>query len=244
MGGRGSPTAPENRAVRPFGRLRIKNGAPEYCRQGSKRVQKSGILQGQTPYPEQRHVRGVRLYLPNHVYHLRTSTIDHRPLLADAVCQQIILTDLLHYRQALGFKLLGFVIMPDHVHLLVIPGPRADISQIMACLKRHTARAINRHLRRKGSVWRKEFFDHVIRSEEGLRELIDYLHANPVRRRLVDTPEEYVYSSWLAYHSPESVDYVIDTQFQEAGGAVPQPRQKIAPLGPSAGSPATPRRAG
>jgi REP element-mobilizing transposase RayT len=91
------------------------------------------------------------------------------------------------------------VVMPDHVHLLLAPLRDADgwpfpLVDILQCLKGATAHRINRLLYRAGPVWEEESFDHVLRSDESLRDKCEYLRQNPVRAGLVEKPEDY---RWL-----------------------------------------------
>jgi REP element-mobilizing transposase RayT len=91
------------------------------------------------------------------------------------------------------------VVMPDHVHLLLQPlrdgeGWPIPLVDILQCLKSATAHRINKLLHRDGPVWEEESFDHVLRSDESLKEKCEYLRQNPVRRRLVKRPEGY---RWL-----------------------------------------------
>ncbi len=93
----------------------------------------------------------------------------------------------------------AIVVMPDHVHLLL--SPRRDengwpypLVEIMQCLKGTTAHRINKLLGRAGPVWEEESFDHVLRSDESLREKAEYIRENPVRAGLVGEEEEY---RWL-----------------------------------------------
>ncbi len=91
------------------------------------------------------------------------------------------------------------VVMPEHVHLIVTPkldgagGPYA-VLEIMQNIKSISAHRVNRLLKRKGGVWLRESFDHVLRSSEKLEERIEYVRQNPVRRGLCNAPEEY---RWL-----------------------------------------------
>jgi hypothetical protein len=58
-------------------------------------------------------------------------------------------------------------------------------------IKGSSAHSINKLLGRSGPVWQEEYFDHVVRSYESLRERIEYIRQNPVRRGLARTPEQY-----------------------------------------------------
>ncbi|NQT14194.1 MAG: transposase [Planctomycetes bacterium] len=85
---------------------------------------------------------------------------------------------LLHFndrRYALGW----YVIMPNHVHVLVRPRPGEDLSRILHSWKSFTANAINRLLHRTGRVWQEESFDHIVRGDEELRHYERYILENP-----------------------------------------------------------------
>ena len=89
--------------------------------------------------------------------------------------------------------------MPDHVHLLFKPLRDAGnwpypLQKVLKMIKGTSARDINKLLETSGPVWEEESFDHVLRSQESLREKIEYIRMNPVRAGLVDTPENY---KWL-----------------------------------------------
>ena len=95
--------------------------------------------------------------------------------------------------------LYAVVVMPDHVHLLFHPlkdnhGWAFPLVDIMQCMKGATAHRVNKLLQRSGLVWQEESFDHVLRSDESLKEKAEYIRQNPVRRGLVKRPEDY---RWL-----------------------------------------------
>jgi REP element-mobilizing transposase RayT len=96
-------------------------------------------------------------------------------------------------------RLHAVVIMPDHVHLLLSPlrdgeGWPFALVDILQCLKSATAHRINKLLRHSGPVWEEESFDHILRSDESLREKCEYIRQNPVKAGLVRWPEDY---PWL-----------------------------------------------
>ena len=89
----------------------------------------------------------------------------------------------------------GFVVMPDHVHLVFTAladndGP-ISLPEILQRVKSESAHRINKLLERKGRVWRDESFDHVLRREEGIAAKLEYIRLNPVRAALVQLPAEY-----------------------------------------------------
>ena len=88
--------------------------------------------------------------------------------------------------------------MPDHVHILYEPqkdssGSRYTKTEIIGAIKSVSAHAINKALRRKGSVWQDESFDHVIRREESLEAKTHYICENPVRKGLCESLDDYPY---------------------------------------------------
>jgi REP element-mobilizing transposase RayT len=93
------------------------------------------------------------------------------------------------------------VIMPNHVHLLLSAlrdenGWPFPLMEILQSLKSSSAHSINKLLHRSGPVWQEESFDHVLRSEESLKQKLEYIRQNPVRAGLVERPEDYLWL-WL-----------------------------------------------
>jgi len=93
------------------------------------------------------------------------------------------------------FELYGLVVMPDHVHLALVPicrphGP-IPIAEIMQAIKGASAHGINKLLHRRGKVWQEESFDRALRKEEQLNEKLCYMLENPVRAGLVSNPLDY-----------------------------------------------------
>jgi type I restriction enzyme R subunit len=103
------------------------------------------------------------------------------------------------------YDLFAFVVMPSHFHWLF--QPRADWAKtikekrrtarerITYSVNRFTATACNKHLRRKGSFWQKESFDHWVRDVDELERIIRYIEENPVKAGLAASPEIWPYSS-------------------------------------------------
>jgi REP element-mobilizing transposase RayT len=118
------------------------------------------------------------------------------PFARDIVLNHVVQSDLYFLHAA--------VVMPDHVHLLITPGWRVDgvlhaLCDITRRLKGSSAREVNLAMRRRGSLWQRESFDHQLRQDESLRQKGEYICNNPVRWGLVGSGEEY---RWL-YRSDE-----------------------------------------
>jgi REP-associated tyrosine transposase len=112
--------------------------------------------------------------------------------------RSIVLRHCLHDR---GTKaaIHAVVVMPDHVHILLTPlrdleGNLYSLVEILQGIKGASAHSLNRALGRAGPAWQEESFDHVLRSDESFAEKVEYIRQNPVRRGLVNRPEDY---RWL-----------------------------------------------
>ncbi len=99
------------------------------------------------------------------------------------------------------------VVMPDHVHVILIPTIDDErrsvvpLPEIMKAIKGASSHQINHRLGRHGSIWQEESFDRVLRSSEKLDEKIVYILQNPVRCGLVREWHEY---SWIWYREREN----------------------------------------
>jgi putative transposase len=134
-------------------------------------------------------------------------------------------------RARFGFQLWAYVLMPDHVHLLVNPGERAaEVSQFLQAVKEPVARRaiawlkanspefLDRLTVREGQRVRHRFwqpgggYDRNVTSSETLRAMIEYIHANPVRRGLAPTIEDWEWSSARWYAGIRPVKIEMDNQ--------------------------------
>ncbi len=93
------------------------------------------------------------------------------------------------------YRLLSWVIMPNHVHILLTPEPGIAVADIMHSIKSYTAHEANRILGRKGQFWAKEYFDRFIRDRKHFASTIAYIENNPVKARLCDAAEKWPYGS-------------------------------------------------
>jgi len=77
------------------------------------------------------------------------------------------------------YQLDEFIVMPNHVHALLAPSPPYELSDIVHSWKSFTAKAINRLFGRRGTLWQKEPFDHIVLSPESLERIRQYIRDNP-----------------------------------------------------------------
>ena len=92
---------------------------------------------------------------------------------------QVIVRDALLFFDGERYLLHDWVIMPNHVHLLMTTNPDSDLSGILHSLKSFSAKAITKALEVSGKVWQKESFDHIVRNAESFERFRAYIKANP-----------------------------------------------------------------
>jgi putative transposase len=113
-----------------------------------------------------------------------------RPEIADLVA------DALRHFHDQQYLLDEWVVMPNHVHVMLWPMPSFTLSEILKSRKRHTARQANLILGRTGETfWQRESYDHWIRNDEEKARIRRYIRMNPVNARLCKTPEDWKWSS-------------------------------------------------
>jgi putative transposase len=130
-----------------------------------------------------------RIHAPG-TYFLTSRTYNHRRLFQVEANAQLFLETLQHYRRAGRYKLHAFVVMPDHIHLILTPQYIA-LERAVQFVKG----GFSRRLATKFPVWQRGFTDHRIRDRADFLTHRDYIHHNPVRTRLCQIPEDYPYSS-------------------------------------------------
>ena len=99
------------------------------------------------------------------------------------------------FHQGKKYRLVAWVIMPNHVHILLIPLPEIELSKIMHSIKSYTSHEANKLLGRKGQFWQPESFDRYIRNSEHFSSVRRYIENNPVKARLCERAEDWLYSS-------------------------------------------------
>ena len=90
----------------------------------------------------------------------------------------------------------AWVIMPNHVHLLLAENPPWTLSSIVKSWKGYSARKINQILGRQGTVWQRDYWDRYIRNREHYENAKQYIYENPMKTGLVDRGEQWKWSSW------------------------------------------------
>ncbi len=101
-------------------------------------------------------------------------------------------------------RLIAWVIMPNHVHVLLTPLKGFSLSQTMQSIKSVSGHKINKVLGRTGSVWQPDYFDRYIRDADHFARALTYIENNPVKAGLCSIPQEWEFSSAAGTRTPSS----------------------------------------
>ena len=119
-----------------------------------------------------------------------------KPLLGSAARRDLFESALERVRKRFRWAILGYVVMPEHVHLLVNEPSHGNLAQAIQALKTSvTVRVPNR------PFWLERYYDFNAWSAEKVTEKLRYLHRNPVARGLVSRPEDWKWSSFRHYQT-------------------------------------------
>lgn len=152
------------------------------------------------------------------------------------ICE--IFTNALRFYQARGdMTIIGYIIMRNHFHMIVKTKAECSISRLIGNIKKYTSHQIVDHLERTQQtdllrrlnkaalqeptddcrIWRPRFDCLVLTNEDTIRQKLDYIHYNPVRRNLVDDPTKWPNSSARNYAGYTEVNLQVDTHWQCLG---------------------------
>jgi putative transposase len=128
-------------------------------------------------------------------YFVTSRTWESRKLFViDAACEIFVRT-LLKYREEKEFALHGFVLMPDHFHVLLTPAIDKTLERCVQMIKGGSAHAIRVERAMTFPVWQRGFSDHRIRDAADFEGHVRYMELNPVKARLVSESRDYPWSS-------------------------------------------------
>jgi putative transposase len=154
----------------------------------------------------------VRYYGTGHLHFITVSCYRRQPGLHTAARRNLFLRILEQTRRKYRFVVHGYVLMPEHFHLLITEPETGDPSVVMKVLKQRFSRQV-KMLRKPTAaaqialwnstsepVWQRRFYDFNVWSERKRIEKLRYMHRNPVKRGLVEQPEQWRWSSFRAHY--------------------------------------------
>ncbi|HTA23803.1 MAG TPA: transposase [Terriglobales bacterium] len=153
-----------------------------------------------------------RYYGNDHLHFINCSCYHRQPWLGSEKRRDLFLTVFEQVRRRYGFVVVGYVVMLEHIHLLIGEPERGDPSRVMQAIKQGFARRVLKQLRKRRAagqrglfddevehVWQRRFYDFNVWSKKKRIEKLKYIHRNPVKRGLVMEPEQWAWSSYRSY---------------------------------------------
>jgi putative transposase len=138
-----------------------------------------------------------------------------RPHLAEIAIRELFITSLERTRVLYRMRVYGYVVMPDHVHLLVSEPERGTIANAVQSLKISSAKRWSQALgleKLESALWQKRYYDRNVRDHDEFVEKLRYIHRNPVKRGLVAKPEDWKWSSFRHYACGEACGVEIESE--------------------------------
>jgi REP element-mobilizing transposase RayT len=148
--------------------------------------------------------RRHRIYFQNAVYHITIRGNNRQRILEWNDDKELFLKSLQKFKSRFAFKLFGFVLMDNHVHLVIRTNSKVNISKIMHAIELSYSVKFRKKYAYSGYVWQGRFKSNVIDDENYILECINYIHNNPVRAGMVERIEDYPWSSYHFYNGLES----------------------------------------
>ena len=161
-----------------------------------------------------------RRYGQRHLHFITCSCYRRLPFLRNSRKRGLLLKILNSVREKYQFSLVGYVIMPEHIHLLMSEPKISTPSTVMQVFKQRVSRALRAKARRRTSAnqmrlwsadpenapksfWQRRFYDFNVYTRKKRIEKLNYMHMNPVKRGLVAAPQLWLWSSYRFYQYGE-----------------------------------------
>ena len=176
--------------------------------------------------------KGLVRYQQCGCFHFLTfSCYRRQALLARAGAYNVFEHELETLRVRYGFVVAGYVLMPEHVHLLVGEPQRLSLSVVIQVLKQQTSRKLK--IRGELQFWQHRYYDFNVHNEEKCVEKLRYMHRNPVNRGLVEKPENWQWSSFRHYATGLCGVIEIESQWTafQRGNQLPENLRSTEKLG-------------
>ena len=144
-------------------------------------------------------VRQKRHHQDWNVYHVIIRCNNKQMLLRRKEVKMMLMGSFGKYQQRIGFKIYGFVVMDNHAHWLIQVQVKYGLSSVMQRILLSFGRYYREQNKFVGHFWQDRYKSVGITTDHAMREVINYVHENPVKARMVERREDYVYSSAYKY---------------------------------------------
>ena len=140
---------------------------------------------------------GLVRFQQSHCLHFITFTCYRRqPFLNTTHAKNVFVRSLEQARRSYRLDVIGYVVMPEHVHLLVTEPERATLARAIQALKQSVSQKLKAP---DGRFWQTRYYDFNVGTPQKRVEKLKYIHRTPVHRGLVERPEDWPWSSYRHY---------------------------------------------
>ncbi|MBN1526279.1 MAG: transposase [Candidatus Omnitrophica bacterium] len=138
----------------------------------------------------------TRILVDNVFYHIMTRGNQKQEVFREESDYEEYLIRIKRYKRRYNFKLYGFCLMPNHVHLIGEIGKKEDLSKFMQGINRSYTEHFNNKYDKVGHLWQGRFKSKLIVRDPYAINCINYIESNPVRAGIADNPHDYRWSSY------------------------------------------------
>ena len=149
--------------------------------------------------PHSQDLRTGRYNEPDRIYLLTTATWQRQPMFKEWSAARMVIHAMRYQVEACRVESLAFVVMPDHLHWLIVLQSNTTLAALMRSVKGRSSRQINQLRGTNQPVWQNGYHDHALREDEQLIHTARYIVANPLRAGLVNKLADYPFwdAKWL-----------------------------------------------
>ncbi|HEY2823788.1 MAG TPA: transposase [Candidatus Acidoferrum sp.] len=171
---------------------------------------------------------------PGWTYFVTTNAYQGVAVFRVAEIAQIFVTKLYKYRQKGNYLLHEFVLMPNHLHLLLTPSSTTTLEKAMNLIKGGSSHEIHRIRKSESPIWQSGFHESRVTSATDYKKKVDYIHFNPVTAHLVGRSEGWPFSSANGKYEldpvPQGLKPVLDAS-RVVGPKDPTPTTNVRSVG-------------
>ena len=164
-----------------------------------------------------------RIYFEGAIYHITVRGDNKEQIFVDKIDRLKYIKIVREYQKKYGFEIYAYVLMPNHIHFIIEPSDKANISVIMHHINNGYAKYFLWKYKRVGHVFQSRFFSNVIEKDSYLLSAVRYIHLNPVRAGLVKKPADWEWSSIQEYIGRKlsglkvNIDFLLGTLAEPKG---------------------------
>jgi len=133
--------------------------------------------------------------ISSNTYFITTTAAQGKPLFQSTRVAELFLATLFSYRDQNKFKIYEFVLMPNHLHILLTPANEITLERAIQFIKGGFSYRAGKELDISQEIWQRGYVDHRIRSIQEYETHREYIYQNPVKDRFSESPDKFPYCS-------------------------------------------------